>query len=135
MQQFQVPQFIDIEDKIIGPLTLKQFFYLLIGFGIAAILFRIFKGIIAVILGLPIAALSVAFAFLKINSRPLPVLAKGFIAYIFRPRLYVWKKAEPGKRVVEKTPMQEKSPPTVAPKITESKLQELAWSLDIKERI
>jgi hypothetical protein len=34
--QFPVPQFTDVEDKIIGPLTVKQFFILLVS---AAIIF------------------------------------------------------------------------------------------------
>ena len=32
---FSVPQFIDVEDKIIGPLTLKQFIYLAGGAGLS----------------------------------------------------------------------------------------------------
>jgi len=31
MQQFTVPQFIDVEDKILGPITIRQFLILLVG--------------------------------------------------------------------------------------------------------
>ncbi|KKS92044.1 MAG: hypothetical protein UV69_C0039G0006, partial [Parcubacteria group bacterium GW2011_GWE2_43_12] len=31
MQQFVVPQFIDVEDKIIGPITVRQFIIIMVG--------------------------------------------------------------------------------------------------------
>ena len=38
--RFQVPQFIDIEDKIFGPLTFKQFVYLAGGGGLAFLIYK-----------------------------------------------------------------------------------------------
>ena len=38
--QFQVPQFIEIEDKIIGPFTVKQFIYLVGGAGMDFIILK-----------------------------------------------------------------------------------------------
>ena len=37
--RFEVPQFIEIEDKIFGPFTWKQFVYLAGGVGLAAVIF------------------------------------------------------------------------------------------------
>ena len=37
--RFEVPQFIEIEDKIFGPFTWKQFVYLGGGIGLAAVIF------------------------------------------------------------------------------------------------
>ena len=41
MQQFLVPQFIDVEDKIIGPITTRQFVEVLIGVLITFISYKI----------------------------------------------------------------------------------------------
>ena len=38
--QFSVPQFVEVEDKIIGPLTLKQFLVLLGGGFVVFVLYK-----------------------------------------------------------------------------------------------
>ena len=67
MQQFQVPQFITVEDRIIGPLTLKQFFYLLGAAAIALIGWALLHFILFAFVAVPLATLFAAMAFLKIN--------------------------------------------------------------------
>ena len=62
--QFRVPQFIDIEDKVIGPLTLKQFAYVLGAAGFAFLIWTFISiKIIAVILIIPLSGLFLSFAF------------------------------------------------------------------------
>ena len=72
--RYQVPQFIEIEDKIIGPLTLKQFVYLAGGAGLSYLVYAVTNPylpiFIVVALMLPVAAFGVALAFYKINNRP-----------------------------------------------------------------
>lgn len=90
--QFKVPQFIDIEDKIIGPLTLKQFIYLLVGVGIlAALWFYLTLGAFLLI-GVPIGIFVLVLAFYRINGRPFIVLIGSLIKYLIKPRLYLWRK-------------------------------------------
>ena len=135
MQQFQVPQFIDIEDRIIGPLTLKQFLYLL---GAASILLLGWFFLLTplfVILAAPPATLFVAMAFLKINERPLPTIIANAIGYYLKPRLYLWRRPAAQKRREAPAKERETPAPFPLPKLSESKLSDLAWSLDIKERI
>ena len=89
--QYQVPQFIESDAKIVGPLTLKQFFYLA---GAAAILFGaffIFTFPLFIIVGSIVGGLAAALAFLKINSRPLPILLRFMVGYVIKPRLYLWQ--------------------------------------------
>lgn len=90
--QFAVPQFIDIEDKIIGPLTLKQFFYLAGGAGFFLVLFFILRLAWAIVLSFPVVVASFALAFLKIDEVPLPKFLASFIRYAFKPQEYLWKK-------------------------------------------
>lgn len=136
MQQYQVPQFITIEDRIIGPLTLKQFFYLLGGAGIALLIWFLFKNtIVFIIIAVPLAGLFVGLAFAKINERPLPVILLGAVSFYLKPRLYLWKKV-PEKPTPAPSPASPEPPhqPLNLPALSESKLSDLAWSLDIKER-
>ena len=135
MQQFQVPQFITVEDKIIGPFTIKQFLYL----GSAALLivglYQLFLGFIFYSLAILIGSLGAALAFLKINEQPLPVILKNFFFYLIRPKLYTWKK-EPSRRTspVQKEEKIQEILVRGIPKLSESKLTDLAWSLDIKSK-
>jgi len=90
--QFKVPQFIEIEDKIVGPLTLKQFLYLLAGVGALAVLWFYLTLGAFLLIGIPIGILVLALAFYKYNGRPLISILGSFIKYITKPRLYLWKK-------------------------------------------
>lgn len=68
--RFEVPQFIEIEDKIFGPLTWRQFLYLGGGIGAAVVMFLVLPFIFFVIFGIPLALLSAALSFYPVNSRP-----------------------------------------------------------------
>ena len=91
--QFQVPQNIDLEDKIVGPLTLIQFLYVLAG-GLINYLLLIFIGmkIIFWILAIPIGLFALALAFLKIQDQPLSSFVKAGLIYFSRPRMRYWQR-------------------------------------------
>jgi hypothetical protein len=134
--QFQVPQFIEIEDKIFGPLTLKQFIYLAGGAGASvALWFYMPYKILAVLLIIPIIAFALALTFYKINNRPfIDAVAAAFYYYI-GGKLYIWKKEQ---KQAEKQPVEQIQKPKSLlsiPKISQSKLKDLTWSLDIKESL
>lgn len=136
MQQFQVPQFITIEDRIIGPLTLKQFLYLLGAAAIGLIGWSLLHFALFLLVALPIAGLFVAMAFVKINERPLPTILFSAINYYLRPRLYLWRQVPEKKNAtITAAAKQEEVPGGAIPSLSESKLNDLAWSLDIKERL
>ncbi|MBI3627411.1 MAG: PrgI family protein [Candidatus Sungbacteria bacterium] len=132
MRQYQVPQFIDIEDKIIGPLTLKQFMYLAVGAGLLVIFYYLFNFYIFIVLAVPIGLFSLALAFFKLNNVPFPKVVMNAIGFYTHPHLYLWKQQPAKKEGPTATP---KTPLSKIPKLTESKLQDLAWSLDIKENL
>ena len=90
--RFNVPQFVDIEDTIIGPLTLKQFF-LVIGAGaIIALLWWAFELWFVLLIGVPLALILAAAIFIKIDGQPLSKLFSAWFSYWINPRFYVWKK-------------------------------------------
>jgi len=131
--KYQVPQFIDVEDKIFGPLTFKQFVYLAGGAGLAFTLYSIFPLFVAIIFIVPIAVLAVALAFYRVNNKPFIFVLGSAIKYFMGSKLYIWKKRDNIKKdaVVEEKETGEQ----YIPKLSESKLKELAWSLGIKESI
>ena len=135
--RFQVPQFIEVEDKIFGPLTLKQFIYLAGGAGLSFIVY-LFTGslIISFIPIIIIMGISVALAFYKVNNKPIIGVAEAAIKYWLGGKLYIWKKEDKmiRPRSQAEAVKQAKSYASVmVPKISDSKLKDLSWSLDIKE--
>lgn len=126
--QFEVPQFIEVEDKIFGPLTLKQFIYLAGGAGISFTLFKLLPIFFSILLILPILGVSAALAFYKKDGRPFILVMESGFKYLLGDKLYIWKK-EPKKR----EPKEEINIVNQLniPKLSESKLKDLGWSLDI----
>ena len=134
MQQFQVPQFIDVEDKIFGPLTVKQFVYLLGGGGFVVILYVLhLPSIIFWLLAAPIGGFFAALAFLKINGQPFIQVLNNAVNHFSRPRLYIWKKRE--IKAKPEIPIVGGSVAGPLPKLSGRKLQDLAWSLDINDKL
>lgn len=100
--QFQVPQFIETEDKIIGPLTLKQFGFIAVGFGISLFLFYLLSLIIWIPIVLVLNTVTVSLAFVKINGIPLPKIVMAAIGYFWKPKFYLWKKTTAPAQKIEK---------------------------------
>lgn len=133
--EYQVPQFIEVEDKIFGPLTWKQFIYLGGGIGLAVIVFLYFPLFIAALIGLPVLGLAFALAFYKVNDRSfVDILGAGFSFYT-KDRLYLWRKEDKAKQAaapatvsVAPTPAREKLG------LSGNKLHDLALSLDIQDK-
>ena len=66
--RFQVPQFIEVEDKIFGPFTLKQFIYMAGGCGLSFVTYEFLPLLIALPLILVILAFSGALAFWQVTA-------------------------------------------------------------------
>lgn len=130
--RFQVPQFITIEDKLFGPLTIKQFIYVVGGAGISYMLYQLLPFYLAVFLIIPIASLALALAFLKINNKPFIFTLQAALQYAFSNRLYLWKHV-PKKPAA--SPAESAAPRAEVPPLSESKLKDLTWSLDVNERV
>lgn len=137
--EYQVPQFIEVEDKIVGPLTLRQFIYIAGATGICVVSFVSLSFVIAFLLSAPIVALAAALAFYKINGKPfIEVLEAGF-NYYTGAKLFLWKHGEPTEKerravaAADAASAKEASlPQRGTPKLTRGRLSELAWSLDVQ---
>lgn len=108
--QYQVPQFIEIEDKIIGPLTLKQFLYLAGPAAISFILFFMVKFGVWLLITIVLGLLGMALAFVKINGRPFVNFLASIFWYYFNPKIYIWQKIETASKETLPTSFIEKAP-------------------------
>src|SRR3989344_2245718 len=130
--EYQVPQFIEVEDKIVGPLTLRQFIYLAGVAGLGVILFICRPLWLAFPLIALVALASGALAFYKINGKPLiEILEAGFNYYI-GAKLFLWRHQAPEMPQVRAKPVAPQAPLAETPRLSRGKLAELAWSLDVK---
>ena len=92
MQQFVVPQFIDVEDKIIGPVTVRQFIIVLIGAGLDFVAYKLSDFTLFIFLFVIISFLTFGIAFIKINGRPIHYFILNVLQTSRRARVRVWQK-------------------------------------------
>ncbi len=93
--QYQVPQFIDTEDKVVGPFSLRQFAYVGVAGLVSAIAYFFLQTWLFLIIALVLVGGSLALSFIKINGRPLIKVATAALDYYWKPQIYVWKTENP----------------------------------------
>jgi hypothetical protein len=102
--QFAVPQFTDVEDKLIGPLTLKQFFVVLVFGGLCLFFWSIpIPKVIAVIIDIPIVIVGAALAFMSYNGRPMLSYIFPFISFVVSPKSMVFQREPVSDLMTHKT--------------------------------
>ena len=132
--RFQVPQFLEVEDKVFGPLTFKQFIYLAGGAGLITVLASFLPRFLAVLFSIPVGILSLALAFYKVNNKPFVELAESFFSFASGNKLYIWKKT-PKKVAAKKERAGEDNLGLFVPRLSDSKLKDLTWSLGVSKNI
>ena len=131
--QYSVPQFIDIEDKIVGPLTGRQTLYLMIGGGFLMLLFSFFDFGFFIVAFMIVAPVTLAFAFWKPKGMTVARWIANIINYHTTDHLYTWRR-EPEEIKIKRA---QKKKAQAAPKenISRSRIGELAWLLDTSSSI
>ncbi|MEA1962866.1 MAG: PrgI family protein, partial [Patescibacteria group bacterium] len=129
MQQFTVPQFIDVEDKIIGPITARQFIIMFFGFMLMIVCYKFFDFSLFLGSSIAIFAISGVFAFFKVNGMPFHFFVLNFIQTSKKPKKRVW--INEGENIIEdaKKIIKEYAPITKK-HISASRLSELALIVD-----
>lgn len=132
--QFQMPRFLDIEDKVIGPLTFKQFIFLGGGFGLAYVSYKY----LGWTWGFPLIGLflflGISLSFWKPNSRPAIVMFQAFLKHYTKNHMYVWKRPTKAERI-KKEEKKDIQLNTQNKDINKNKIEALAWSLDVMDRV
>jgi len=137
VQQFTIPQFIDVEDKIIGPVTTRQFIILLSGFLLMGISYKIFDFSLFLTISILTLIITGTFAFVRINGRPFHFFVLNIIQTLKRPGLRVWSNeffpqeaegyAMNEKEIIKQTAL---SAPKIQPSL--SRLAELSLMVDTR---
>ena len=111
MAQYKIPQEVNVEDKIIGPFTLKGFAFVM-AFTVFAIIFIVILSTLwlsffpALIIGALLSSPILIAGFIPFNGKPLYTYSESFISYFMKPRQRAWKR-EPDKKISQKTEVQE----------------------------
>lgn len=132
-EQFTVPQFLDVEDKILGPITARQFVILIADSIILAILYKLllfgyFLGIGAIVLGA-----GLALAFIRVNGQPFHYFLLNIIQTMRRPAIRVWNKILMEADIKELMRVEVAPPPPAIPvkeKLAATRISELTLMLN-----
>ncbi|MDP2586861.1 MAG: PrgI family protein [Candidatus Komeilibacteria bacterium] len=132
MRQFTVPQFIDVEDKIIGPITVRQFVIMIVAGLLLFLEYKLSDLTFFLFIGIPTALVFLVVAFVKINGMPFHYFILNFTQTIKKPALRVWQRQ--AGLTVKKDNADQGAPATVAPithrPINRSHLAELTLLID-----
>lgn len=132
MYQFVVPQFIDIEDKIIGPITTRQFFLLMVGAFFIFIEYKFLDFTSFIFIGLITAAFFGMFAFIKVNGMPVHLFLLNFLTALRKPKVRVWDKEKEVNLASNHLPKVAKMENKIItkPMLSQSRLQQLVLTVD-----
>lgn len=92
MNQFTVPQFIDVEDKIFGPITTRQFVVLLVAGLMLFVAFKLSDTALFIFWLALIGGLALIIAFVKINGQSFHYFVLNIIQTLRRPSRRIWNK-------------------------------------------
>jgi hypothetical protein len=109
--RFTVPQFIEHEPKIVGPLTFRQFMYIGMAAAICFVVYFTASFTIFVLTVMVVGGLGFAFAFIKIDGRSLTTLLINFLKYILSPKMYLWRKKDEAVKIMEEMEVKSKEVP------------------------
>lgn len=90
--QFQVPQYYEVKEKIVGPLTLLQFFYIAAACGLSFLLFFIFQLWLWFLASVFLIGIASALALVEINGQSLTKILFSAFFYYWRPRTFLWQR-------------------------------------------
>jgi len=132
MNQFVVPQFIDTEAKIFGPVTVRQFVFVFLGVFLVAIARKAFGNIGFAIVFLIVAIVVFLFGFFKVNGRSFHLFFISVLETIRRPSVRVWR-SSPNKEIIIESGVSKlasREDGARKPRMDKSRLKELTLIVD-----
>lgn len=127
---FNIPQFIDKEDKIVGPLTAKQLGWM---FGAGAVMLLLWAALDSsafILASIPVIGIFSALAFYRPNNMSLIAFIGSAVTFSFKPKMYIWKRVP--EKINIKKPPQKKLEVIIHEKrvVNENKIGEISKLLD-----
>lgn len=132
-EKFVVPQFIDKEDKILGPITVRQFLICLGATFLIFIEYRLLTLPYFIATLVPTAGVAGVFAFLKVNGQPFHIFFINFLQTTVRPKLRVWHKELTDSELKALLKKPEEAPKPIPPSKSRpesSRLRDLALTVN-----
>lgn len=132
MQQFTIPQFIDVEDKIIGPITTRQFVIILGSLMVMAVFYKIFDFSLFLVASIFVFLFMIAFAFVKINGRPFHFFVLNIVQTFKRAKIRIWNNSFGKSQIVSEKTEEKVAVKQIIPvkHYTTSRLAELSLIVD-----
>ncbi len=131
MSQVTVPQFIENEDKIFGPVTVRQFIIMFFAAILTYILYKILTLELFILCALLLDGGAAIVAFLNINGQPFHFFVLHVLQSLKRPSLRVWHRQEYKAISIEDIELKDMQPKTPsAPKVTGHRLHDISLVLD-----
>lgn len=130
MNQFLVPQFIDVEPKIFGPISLRQFLVIVVGIISSVMAFKFADISLFILEFIIIVGITILFAFIKVNGQLFHFFLLNIFEFFLGSNIRVWKKEEQHFNALIDHVSDEKKTSTEKDKVSESKLSQLSLVLD-----
>lgn len=130
MQQITVPQFIYVEDTILGPLTVRQFLIMIVDFILTIICYKLFDFSLFLTSSIVLFAIFGGFAFVKVNGQNFHLFFLNLLKTLSKPRLRVWLNIDKEEMFGVEEDSIDFSPVEVKSGIGSTRLSELAISVD-----
>lgn len=133
MGQYKVPQNVETEDKILGPLSVKQFIYVIIALMWAFLMWRIFSAyiIVALIFAFPVTGFFLLLGFGQREGVPFEDYVVAFIRFLIVPRKRMWIKDD-SKEVIVKDVEKPKDEFALGKNVSSGQLKKLANIIDTR---
>lgn len=126
---FNIPQFIDKEDKIVGILTAKQLGWLFGGGALLLVLWTVLDTAALLLLAIPVAIIFGGFAFYHPNGMTLLGFVGASTRFFFHPKIYIWRRV-PEKEVKKKIEHKKVEVIKVQKDFSSGKIEEISKLLD-----
>ncbi len=133
MDQFVVPQFIDVEDKIIGPVTTRQFVILLTAALIIFVAYKLSDTALFIFLLCLIGGSALILAFVKINGQPFHYFLLNIFQTLRRPSLRIWDRRYSDaelKSIQELHRLPTITKKQTAPQVSRSRIRQLSLTVN-----
>jgi len=129
-----VPQFIDSEDKIVGPFTAKQLGWMAAGGTLFLIAWNTLDTSSAIFAAIIIGIIFGGLAFYRPYNQPLLKFIISSMSFAFNPKMYIWKRNYDSIRTAPKAKIKNKETVVVQKTINSKKISDISKILDNQSR-
>jgi len=128
--QFVVPQFIEVEAKIIGPISARQFIILMIVLAVDFVLYKLFPTFIFLPSIIVVTLFGFVLAFAKVNGQDMHYVLLNLIQTFRRPRARIWARTQYVEREEDDDSLPERPIYIPKPQVSESRLAAMSLMVD-----